>query len=182
MAIEETGYEKEELIDGEICMSPLADIRHSFVISRLHGMLFKQLSTSLCDVHTDNVYLHIDENNKFIPDLMITCDRKNFKKDGYHGVPKFIVEVTNNRSEKRDRVNKMKSYAKLGVIEYWLIDYKSCKIEVYVLSNGEYSLNEVYSFEPDKESEDYVSHMSVNLTSFPNITIDLEDLFDFYLD
>lgn len=76
----------------------------------------------------------------------------------------------------------MSAYAKLGVMEYWLIDYKSTKIESYILNKNSYNLKDVYIFEADKESDDYEEHVPVTLTSFLSITVNLEEVFDFELD
>ena len=160
-------------------MSPLAAFAHSLVISRLQKELFSKLSGSMCDVFGDNVYLHIDEENIVIPDLMITCDRKKFKSNGYHGTPKFVVEVTNKRSEKRDRIDKMNLYAKCGIPEYWIIDYKATKIEVYKLQDGSYILDDVYRWENDLDSDDYNNEVFIKLISFPHIEIKLKNIFEF---
>ena len=172
-------HHKEEMINGEVCMSPLATFMHSLIISRIQRELFKQLSDSLCDVFGDNVYLHIDEKNIVIPDLMITCDRKKFKSNGYHGVPKFVVEVTNKRSEKRDRIEKMSLYARCGILEYWIVDYKATKIEAYRLEKGSYVLDDVYRWDNEVGSDDYNDDVAIKLISFPHIEIKLRDIFEF---
>ncbi|MEG0153552.1 MAG: Uma2 family endonuclease [Niameybacter sp.] len=171
---------KEEIINGVIYnMSPLADVRHSMVINRLNGRISIHLLNSTCDVHADNVYLYVDENNRVIPDLMIVCDRSKYKNNGYHGVPKFIVEVLSSRYIKNDRVEKMALYSKIGVQEYWIVDYKAKRIEVYDLKDGSYVLDETYTLELDKEAEDYNEEISVKLKTFPLIEIKLKEIFDF---
>lgn len=170
-------HEKEEMIDGKVYyMSPLADMRHSMVISRLHAIIGYKLLRSACDVHTDNVYLRISEDTKIIPDLMITCDKRNNKKDGYHGVPKFVVEVLSPSPKAiyRDRTEKMEIYRKLGVDEYWIIDYRSKVIEMYSLTDGSYVLKEVHTHGDEEDEQDD----KATLMTFPNITVELKDIFD----
>lgn len=175
-----TNDTKQEIINGVIYnMSPLADVRHSTVINRLNVRIAMHLLNSTCDVHADNVYLYVDERNRVIPDLMIVCDRSKYKNNGYHGVPKFIVEVLSNRYIKNDRVEKMALYSKIGVEEYWIVDYKAQRIEVYLLSDKTYILHDTYTLELDKDSEDYNEEVSVKLISFPLIEIKLKEVFDF---
>lgn len=171
---------KEEIINGVVYnMSPLADVRHSTVINRLNVRIAMHLLNSTCDVHADNVYLYADEHNRVIPDLMIVCDRSKYKNNGYHGVPKFIVEVLSDRYIKNDRVEKMALYSKIGVQEYWIVDYKAKRIEVYCLLDQAYILQDIYTLELDKDSEDYNEEVSVNLRTFPLIEIKLKEIFDF---
>lgn len=180
MALNYSSDTKEEIINGIIYnMSPLADVRHSTVINRLNVRIAMHLLSSTCDVHADNVYLYVDENNRVIPDLMIVCDRSKYKNNGYHGVPKFIVEVLSNRYIKNDRVEKMALYSKIGVQEYWIVDYKAKRIEVYWLSGSSYTLQETYTLELDKDAEDYNEDISVKLLTFPLIEIKLREIFDF---
>ncbi len=181
MALDYSSKEiKEEIINGIVYnMSSLADVRHSTVINRLNVRIAMHLLNSTCDVHADNVYLYVDEKNRVIPDLMIVCDRSKYKNNGYHGVPRFIVEVLSNASIKNDRVTKMALYSKIGVEEYWLVDYKSKRIEVYCLEEGTYTLQDTYTLELDQESEDYNEEISITLRCFPMIEIKLKDIFDF---
>lgn len=171
---------KEELINGTLYnTAPLADLRHSLVINRLHVRIAMHLLNSTCDVHVDNVYLYIDEANRVIPDLMVVSDRSKYKNNGYHGVPKFIIEVLRNKSIKNDRVEKMALYSKLGVPEYWIVDYKAQRVEVYLLVEQRYSLHEIYTLELDPDSSDYNEDVKVRLNTFPLIEVNLREIFDF---
>ncbi|MGL6174478.1 MAG: Uma2 family endonuclease [Cellulosilyticaceae bacterium] len=168
---------KDEMIAGqEYYLSTLSEMSHSLIINRLHAIIGYKLLRSPCDVHTDNVYLRVSEDTKIIPDLMITCDKRNNKKDGYYGVPKFVVEVLSPSPKAiyRDRVEKMEIYRKLGVEEYWIIDYRSKVIEMYALIEGSYALKEVHTHGDEAEEQDD----QATLMTFPNITVELKDIFD----
>ena len=176
-------YKKEECIGGIIYnMSPSADFRHANVNGNIYAILHVHLKRSLCRVYMENADLYFDETNKeyVIPDIMVVCDTKAFKKgtNKYYGVPKFIVETLSPSTAQKDRTAKKDFYAKKGVSEYWIIDYKSKSIEIYYLENGEYQLMRVLMLQDDPEEDDYNEKEEIRLKEFPNISMMLEEIFD----
>jgi Uma2 family endonuclease len=67
-------------------------------------------------------------------------------EEDFWGVPDLVAEVISPRTEhssgteRLDRVEKFKEYARAGVSEYWLVDPKARAIEVYLLREGAYHL------------------------------------------
>src|SRR5262249_23694742 len=54
--------------------------------------------------------------------------------DGHlHAAPELAVEVLSPGSfnERRDREVKLKLYSRRGVLEYWVVDWRTRQIEVY---------------------------------------------------
>jgi Uma2 family endonuclease len=50
-----------------------------------------------------------------------------------HAAPDLAVEVLSpgSQNERRDRETKLKLYARRGVLEYWIVDWRRRQVEVY---------------------------------------------------
>jgi Uma2 family endonuclease len=54
--------------------------------------------------------------------------------DGHlHAAPELVVEVLSpgTANERRDREAKLKLYSRRGVLEYWIVDWRTQQVEVY---------------------------------------------------
>ena len=122
-----------------------------------------------------------NEKDRVVPDVMIICKKEIIKRNGIHGVPDLIVEVLSHGTEKKDRGYKKDLYEKCGVREYWLVDTENQTVEVYLLKNEKFVLDEVYKVFPDyvelsaDEQEHYKSEVPVSL--YDDFTIPLEEIF-----
>lgn len=175
-------YHKEECIQGVIYnMAPSAPFEHATVNGNIYSDLHLQLRHSLCRVFMENADLYFDEHSTdyVIPDIMIICDPKAFKKGTrkYYGIPKFIVETLSPSTAKKDKTVKKDLYAQKGVSEYWIVDYKSKSVEIYYLENGSYTLVNVLMLQDDPEEEDYNAKEVLELREFPGVKLVLEDIF-----
>jgi len=56
------------------------------------------------------------------------------------GVPDLIVEILSPSSIGYDRETKFEVYQKAGVPEYWLVDYQHRIVEIFILTEGFYTL------------------------------------------
>ena len=153
-------------------------IEHSIVINNFVAIAGSQIKDSLCRVLGDNVKYKWTENNNIpvIPDASINCNIKNRRTTTFMGVPRFIMEVLSDSTEKNDRGFKMELYKKVEVAEYWLVDWRKKKIEIYLLSPNENSIDEVeyilYKTITNKNKEE------LEIVMFPNIKIVFDELFE----
>lgn len=153
-------------------------IEHSMVVNNFVTTVGNQLKTSLCRVFGDSVkYKWIENDNiPIIPDVSINCDIKNRRSTNFLGVPRFIMEVLSDSTEKYDRTEKMDLYKKVEVAEYWLVDWRKKQVEIYILVPDEQSIDEMQyklvSTVVEQNKEELKLHM------FPNVKIDFEQLFD----
>jgi Uma2 family endonuclease len=76
----------------------------------------------------DVVWFHRDRVRLLDPDEAIDV------------VPDLAVEVLSRSTEMRDRGRKMRLLARYGLPEYWLIDPKRCRIEIYRNESGRFDL------------------------------------------
>ncbi len=61
-----------------------------------------------------------------------------------HGVPDMVAEIFSRSTMKRDMGIKKDIYERNGVKEYWMIDPWRETIEVYLLRDGKFELDELY--------------------------------------
>lgn len=153
-------------------------IEHSIVINNFVATVGNQLKSSLCRVFGDSVkYKWIENDNKpIIPDVSINCDIKNRRATNFLGVPRFIMEVLSDATEKNDRGAKMELYKKVEVAEYWLVDWRKKQVEIYVLVPDELDIdNADYKLMATVTAD---NPADLKLYMFPNVNITYEQLFD----
>lgn len=148
------------------------------VINNFVTTIGNQLKSSLCRVFGGSVKYKWVENDSrpVIPDASINCDIRNRRSTNFLGVPRFIMEVLSDATEQYDRNEKMMLYKKVEVAEYWIVDWRKKKVEIYVLSPDENSIDDaeykLLSTVTERNKEDLKLYM------FPNVEIDFEQLFD----
>ena len=139
-----TGADRfDEVWDGVYVMSPLADVIHQFVASRLNSAFDQALSGR----HGTQVFAGVnvsDRSTKWTrnfrcPDVAVFLPDNPAKLMGAYwlGGPDFAVEVISPRDRSR---KKLGFYAKVGTKELLLIDRKPWSLELYRLTDGELKL------------------------------------------
>ena len=144
-----------EILDGNIVyMAPSPTPNHNSVVGNMYRIFANYLKGKKCSVFGENVDVYFDENNRELkPDLKIVCDPEKINIKGINGAPDLIVEVLSPSTAKYDRGYKRKLYAKYGVKEYWIVSSQERTIEVYILTDGELELDNLYQIYPDYELE-----------------------------
>lgn len=152
-----------EVLEGTLeAMSPSPTANHQSVIRDLQ-YLFMNACKSDYLILAAPLDVILSPTNVLQPDvLLIHRDRSNIvTKRGVEGAPDLVVEILSPSSRARDKVRKMKIYAKHGVPEYWVIDIDARTLERYVLTEtGVYELTELF------ESGDTVSSDKLPCASF----------------
>ena len=141
-------YAPYEIIGGEKIMSAMAFINHSGIIMRLSSRIFNYVDSNNCGyVFTDNVDVYLPDGNLFRPDLTVitkeNADIINWK-GAIRGVPDMVVEVLSRSTRKNDLTVKKDAYESNGVKEYWIIDPLAKTVDVYILRDGKYILDDSY--------------------------------------
>ena len=122
---------KYQIIKGRIIsnMAPLANPNHSILSNNINVILSKYFAGKKCRVYHDNNYLRIDiikkrgqiklpeecKHDKFIPDVMVVCDKSIDTLDGVIGAPTLVVEVLSKTTMEYDISIKKEVYALIGV-------------------------------------------------------------------
>lgn len=174
---------REELIGGNVVMMSPASAEHVYTAGSIYNIFKNYLKGKNCVPFSDGLLVHLTDENKFVPDMMVVCDRSKIKSDGVHGAPDLVVEVLSPSTAKDDRTRKKEIYEACGVPEYWLVSPTDKSIEVYLLESGKYILHDVYTVRPDwvlkqmtdEERAAIVTEFKCHL--YDDLIIRLDDIF-----
>lgn len=175
----------DEMLNGKIvAMSPRPVVNHNRVSGNIFNLLKNFLKGKKCEAFSDGVDLYLTPTDRFVPDGMVVCNNDIIKFDGVHGAPDLVIEVLSHSTAKRDKVYKKSVYEKSGVKEYWIVEPDSKSIEVYLLKNNTFELDNIYSVFPDplvgkmndEEKASIVTEFHPSI--FPELTILIKDVFE----
>ena len=134
-------------------------IEHSFIINNFVVMIGKQIEDSLCRV---------------LGDVSINCNTRDRKNVSLTGIPRMVMEVLSNATEDYDRGEKMEIYRKVGVSEYWIVDWRKKQVEIYLNDGREDGTTYFYLYKiVTKDNKE-----DLQLVMFPNLKTDFNELFN----
>jgi Uma2 family endonuclease len=151
----------EELLDGELVVSPSANQRHSFISSKLARQIEPQFDNR--GVFFSNpLTVILGDSYAPAPDLCgILNERLHILRDGYpHGAPDLVIEILSPSNRSNDMIRKKRIYARHGVREYWIVDGDAETVTRFWLRSRRYSHGEV-------------RHRSIRLRILPQVSVDL---------
>lgn len=163
-------------LDIQIMDMAGAYIEHSIVITNFVAIVRNQLKSSLCKVFPDNVQYRwkVDGEEKgVIPDASINCQIEAKRGNYFINAPRFVMEVLSESTEKYDRTTKKEIYQEQDIDEYWIVDWKRKKVEIYTLDYE----NEQPKYFLFKEITEQ-NKEELEIVHFPHLKIDFDDLFD----
>lgn len=178
-------------IDGKIVMmSPRPAINHN----RVSGNIFSEFRTYLkgksCETFSGGVDVFLDENNHFIPDVMIICNKDIIRFDGIYGAPDLVVEVLSPSTARNDKTKKKRAYERAGVKEYWIVEPVYKTVEVYLNTDTVFKLDRFYEYYTDEEITEnnaltdddknkiHDIYTEINVSICDNLNVSLKDIFD----
>ena len=149
-------------------MSPTPSLRHQAILGELAAQIVPAFRGQRCRPILAPFDVKFDDLNCTEPDLMIVCDPRQIKANHIEGPPALVVEVVSDHGVVRDRVNKLRLYARFGVKEYWIITQWQPMIEVLLLDGDTYRVVGSYRKEDAFQSP-----------SFPGLNLNLSVVFDY---
>lgn len=186
-------FPRYEIIGGKKIMAPSANVYHSNAIGEIFlefKNYFRQHKNGY--VFTNNVDIHFPDGSIYKTDLVVvTKENGNIIdwKKSIKGIPDMVVEVLSRSTMKKDLTIKKDTYEKFGVKEYWIVNPYMKSIMVYILRDGKFEFDFEYIcyYEEDfeemadfKEEEKPEIRMEISPSIFPEIKINLHDIFDLY--
>lgn len=132
--LDDTRY---EVIDGELLVSKQPHWEHQFASMMLGAALQDWSRRTRRGVANIAPGVIFSPEEDVAPDaIWISRERRarGLRADGkLHAAPEIAIEVLSpgGANERRDRELKLKLYAREGVEEYWLVDWRARTIEVY---------------------------------------------------
>ena len=172
-----------EVIGGQVCMMARPSMKHVTIQGNIFNVFKNYLKGNRCQAFDDgDVFLSDDDN--FVPDVMIVCNPDIIEDNGIYGAPDLVVEILSPSTARNDRREKFAAYQKYGVKEYWIVDPVSKSVEVYLLKDGKFILDDVYStyqdFEwkrlTDKQKAEVKQAIKVSL--YDDFEVSLKDIFE----
>ena len=176
---------REERLGGRtVAMSPRPAFNHNRIASRIYWLFENHLNGHIYTAIGDGTDLYLSEEDRFVPDMMVVCDRNKIQNDGVHGAPDLVVEVLSPSTAQNDRGYKMGAYQRYGAREYWIVSPSEKNIEQYFLQEGAFVLNAVYAVHPDyalrqmTEEERAAALAPFRCSLFDDMEISISDIFD----
>ena len=136
-AFPENDGKRYEIIDGELYVARQPHFNHQDVCSRLCSRFHQWAEHSGDGKAVIAPGLIFAEDDDVAPDVVWASSGRLeaiLQPDGkLHAAPELIVEVLSPgaHNERRDRDAKLKLYSRRGVEEYWIVDWRKRRVEVF---------------------------------------------------
>ena len=172
-----------EMINGKIYMMSRPNMNHITISGNILGIFKNFLKGKTYKVYSKPDVFFDDENN-FIPDIVVLCDKGKKKYKAIYGAPDLVIEILSPSTGVKDLGEKKDVYCKTGVKEYWIVDPESKRIIVYYLSGDSFKLSNVYSYYTEKQMEEMPDDERKAIISrfrpglFNDLEIDLSEVFE----
>ena len=176
---------REELIGGEVAAMAPATPQHNYIAGNIHYVFkhYIRQKKGKCIPFQDGTAVRLSEENSFIPDFMVVCDRSKISTNRVYGAPDLAVEVLSPSTAKNDKWHKKNVYESSGVPEYWIVSPREKSIEVYLLQYGQYVLDNIYTYFSPEDMEDMTEEEKNGLVTefrchlYDDLIIRLDDIF-----
>jgi Uma2 family endonuclease len=129
-----------ELIDGAVYVSPMANLRHQWVVARLAAIFMRYV-----EAHGGATFAGANvtwsEESLVIPDQVLVSAATLARVGSELALdvpPDLVVEVSSPSTRRYDLLVKRPHYARLGVAEHWFVDLDADRIEVSRSAGGSY--------------------------------------------
>jgi len=181
-----TGRDRQryEILDGKIYMMASSKVPHGFIIKNIGTMFSNFLKGKKCIPFFDGTDVIFEEKKDVVvPDFFVVCNRDIIDEAGIFGTPDFVVEVLSPSSVKKDRGYKKNLYEKYGVKELWIVNPEERYIEVYLLKEGKFELDNVYvkysEKDLDRMTEKELSEVQTEFKTslFGDFVIQIDEVF-----
>jgi Uma2 family endonuclease len=129
----------EEVINGEIVITPAPKLPHANVVQNVRDIVADQLDGHVYYVIVSQFALVIrrDPLTCRVPDLAVFRRSNVVVVDGHvHSAPELVAEVLSPSDTRVDIEPKLRDYESLGVPEVWVFSPEACTVEVMLLKDG----------------------------------------------
>lgn len=175
-------HESYEMIDGKVYMMARPSINHSRVEKNIIEIFNRYLDGKRCEAFNE-VDVFFNEDDNFVPDIIIVCNPDIVEDNGIYGTPDLIVEIASPSTARIDRMEKFMKYEKYGVKEYWIVSPNEKRVEVYIRKDDKLVLDNIYSvyrdFEWERLSEERKANekLEIKVSLYDNFVVQLKDIF-----
>lgn len=132
--------QRAELIDGQIYDMAPPNAKHQMLVSKLIQKIANYIDekNGTCKIYPAPFAVFLEKDNKTYvePDISVICDKDKLDDYGCNGAPDWVIEIVSKSSERMDYGMKLYKYHSAGVREYWIINPKTCCVNVYDFEVG----------------------------------------------
>ncbi|RWR13668.1 Uma2 family endonuclease [Siminovitchia fortis] len=129
-----------ELAAGQlVLMSPGPSVTHQMISFEMQKAIARSCESDYIILNAPlDVILAPDEVRQ--PDLVLVQRQRIdiISNRGIEGPPDLVVEILSPSTIKRDKIDKLKTYAAYHIPEYWIVEPKTGTLEQYVLQDDRY--------------------------------------------
>ena len=183
-----------EIIEGVKFMAPSPRWSHVNVTANLIATIGVYARINKLGVAVaDNFDVYFPDGSLFKPDFIFVSAQKAkslFENPNatLQGVPDMVAEIFSKSTMKRDIGIKKDIYERNGVREYWIIDPWNENIQVYLLRDGKYYLDNVYQNYSDEELSELTDEeraevqMEVPVAVLDGFKVKIRNIFGWYFE
>ena len=176
--------DRYEIIEGVKYMAAAAAYDHNIVAGRLFSIFHHYFEEHENGIVVQDCDVCLTEDNTFRPDLSVICDFAKLGADGkIHGAPDLVVEILSPSTAKRDFTKKKEIYARSGVKEYWIVEWRAKNIFVHKLVDGALEIDDVYHDYDENDLallEDYERaevKTEIKVSILPDLSVNIHRVF-----
>ncbi len=159
-----------ELYDGEVFVVPAPLPRHQVVQILIVEMLREYAKAHGGFAVLSPIDIVFSDYDVLQPDIVYFTPVRAHLVDldrVIRDAPDLCIEVLSPSTAATDRGKQMHVFARYGVGEYWIVDPRSERIEVYELTNGAYALRTSATGDDKVRSATLPGHTFVARSVFP---------------
>ncbi|HYC92471.1 MAG TPA: Uma2 family endonuclease [Thermoanaerobaculia bacterium] len=124
---------RHEIIDGEHYVSPAPNTRHQRLSKRISRALYPFEDAGLGEVFSAPYDVVLSFFDVVQPDVIfVTAARSHIiVEKNVQGAPDLAVEILSPSNRQYDEQVKLKTYERLGVAEYWIVDPDESSVRIF---------------------------------------------------
>ncbi|MGI9951819.1 Uma2 family endonuclease [Moorellaceae bacterium AZ2] len=134
-----------QLIGGKLVLTPSPAPYHQIISVKLEfKMIAHVTSKDLGIVLHAPLDVYLEETETYQPDIIFIAQGRMdiIKEDKIEGAPDLVVEILSPSTAYYDLRHKYRVYEKSGVKEYWVVDPMEKSIQLFILGEGKFKLDQ----------------------------------------
>ncbi|MEW6171990.1 MAG: Uma2 family endonuclease [Bacillota bacterium] len=134
-----------QLVGGELVLTPAPGTYHQIISFNL-GLAMGNIVVSkrLGRILFAPIDVYLEETETYQPDIIfIARERMEIIEPArINGAPDLVAEILSPTTAYYDLRKKYKVYEKCGVSEYWIVDPEEKSVQIFLLKEGKFALDQ----------------------------------------
>jgi len=134
-----------QLIGGELVLTPSPTTYHQIISGKLQfQMMGYVIERNLGMVLDAPIDVYLSETETYQPDIIFIAQERLgiIEHERINGAPDLVVEILSPATAYYDLRKKFRVYERSGVKEYWIVDPEEKSVEIYLLEEGKFRLEQ----------------------------------------